>query len=231
MTATPEPIENIAGSLIRDWVQKAGLLGMVRDSRDLLDGRVKRWVNAGCPSPAPNAVKLRVVRHHVLAHQTPVFIETGTYMGAMSDFVARTGVECHTIEIDRAIYQRAAKVLARYSNVTLHLGDSVAVLPRLLEKLTRPATFWLDGHYSGSFTGRGAEDTPISLELDAILSHKVASHVVLIDDARLFDGSNGYPPMSEVLGYFEAHPTHRAEVSTDIIRIVPLSPARSIGPA
>ena len=95
------------------------------------------------------------------------------------------------------------------------------VLPLLLAKLDRSATFWLDGHYSGTFTGRGALDTPVSAELDAILSHPVPGHVVLIDDARLFDGTDGYPPMSSVLAHFEAHPRYRAEVSTDIIRIVP----------
>lgn len=221
MTLSTEPTESITSSGLRDWVQSSGLLGLVRTGRDLLGRRVGRWVEAGCSSPAPNAVKMRVVRHHVAAYKTPVFIETGTYMGSMSDFIARTGVECHTVEIDAAIYSRATRVLARYPNVSLHLGDSAVVLPKLLATLTRPATFWLDGHYSGTFTGRGALDTPISAELDDILAHPVTGHVVLIDDARLFDGTDGYPPLSEVLAHFETHPAYRAEVSTDIIRIVP----------
>lgn len=212
---------DIETSALRDWVQQSGLLPLVRDARDRLQRRVGNWVDMGCPSPAPNAVKFRVVRHHVTAFRTPVFIETGTYLGSMTDFIARTGVQCHTIEIVPAIHERARQILARHRNVTLHLGDSGVVLPALLRKLDRPATFWLDGHYSGSFTGRSDLDSPVSAEVDAILSHHVPGHVILIDDAREFTGQGGYPRLSELLAHFEGHPTYRADVSTDIIRILP----------
>ncbi len=211
----------IERSAFRDWVQRSGLLPLVRDARDNLQRRVANWVNSGCPSPAPNAVKFRVVRHHVRAYRTPVFIETGTYLGSMTDFIARTGVECHTIEIVPAIHERARHILARHRNVTLHLGDSGILLPYLLQKLDRPATFWLDGHYSGTFTGRSDVDSPVSAEVDAILSHQVHGHVILIDDAREFTGQGGYPQLSQLLAHFEHHPAYRAEVSTDIIRIIP----------
>lgn len=212
---------NIETSAVRDWVQRSGLLPLVRDTRDSLQRRVSNWVDAGCPSPAPNAVKFRVVRHHVTAYKTPVFIETGTYLGSMTDFIARSGVECHTIEIVPAIHERARQILGRHQNVTLHLGDSGVVLPALLRTLDRPATFWLDGHYSGSFTGRSEVDSPVSAEVDAILSHHVTGHVILIDDAREFTGRSGYPPLSQLMAHFEQHPAYRAEVSTDIIRILP----------
>jgi hypothetical protein len=142
-------------------------------------------------------------------------------MGSMMDFIARTGVECHSIEIVPDIHARAAAVLSRYKNVILHLGDSGDVIPRLLQTLESPATFWLDGHYSGSFTGRGTLDSPISDELYAIISHPIKKHVILIDDARMFNGQDGYPPLSTVLTHFEENRDYKAEVSTDIIRILP----------
>lgn len=206
---------------LRDRVQKAGLLTMVRNVRGAFRRDVGQWVKKGCPSPAPNMVKMAVVRHHVTAHQTPVFIETGTYLGSMVEHIAATGVECHTIEIDNAIYARARSILARHSNIKVILGDSTVELPRLLAALDRPATFWLDGHYSGDFTGRAELDTPVSAELDHILNHPVKGHVILIDDARDFTGRDGYPTLSSLLAHFDEHPDYFAQVSADIIRILP----------
>jgi hypothetical protein len=205
----------------RDVVQKLGLLTTVRNARGALRRDVGNWVKAGCPSPAPNIVKMSVVAHHVVAHKTPVFIETGTYLGSMVEYVAATGVQCHSIEIDPVIYARAQKILARHGNITLHLGDSAVALPAILATLTQPATFWLDGHYSGSFTGRAAVDTPVSAELDHILNHPIKGHVILIDDARDFTGTDGYPRLSSLLSHFDDNPDYRAEVSADIIRITP----------
>jgi hypothetical protein len=206
---------------IRDRVQKAGMLTLVRNIRGILRRDVANWVKRGCPSPAPNIVKMSVVRHYVMQYRTPVFIETGTYLGSMVEYVAKTGAECHSIEIDAAIHARACEILARHRNIRLILGDSGEKLPELLAQLSRPATFWLDGHYSGSFTGRAALDTPVSAELDHILAHPVKEHVILIDDARDFNGENGYPRLSALLAHFDKHPDYFAWVSADIIRIEP----------
>jgi hypothetical protein len=218
-----EPVQTLHFP-IRDMVQQAGLLTAVHNLRGLFRRDVSRWVPQGCPSPAPNIVKMAVVRHYVVAHQTPVFIETGTYLGSMVEHIAVTGVECHTIEIDPGIYSRAKKILRRHRNIDLIRGDSGIALPALLEKLDRPATFWLDGHYSGGFTGKGASDTPVSAELDHILAHPVKRHVILIDDARDFTGADGYPTLSSLLANFDGHPHYKAEVSADIIRITPRFP-------
>jgi hypothetical protein len=206
---------------LRDWVQKIGMLTPIRNLRGAFRRDVPSWVARGCPSPAPNIVKMSVVRHHVTAFGTKVFVETGTYLGSMVEYVATTGVQCHTIEIDPVIYERAQKIVGRHSNINLILGDSGVALPELLKSLTEPATFWLDGHYSGSFTGRSELDTPVSAELDHILEHPIKKHVILIDDARDFTGVDGYPKLSSLLAHFDDHPNYRAEVSADIIRITP----------
>lgn len=208
-------------SPLRDAVQKAGLLTATRNVRAMVRRDIGNWVAEGCPSPAPNVVKMAVVKHHVTAYRHRVFVETGTFLGSMVEHIAATGAQCHTIEIDEVIYRRAQEILARYSNIDLILGDSGVELPRVLSTLNEPATFWLDGHYSGSFTGKGDLDTPVSAELDHIMKHPIKKHVVLIDDARDFTGEEGYPRLSSLLAFFEDHPHYRAAVSADIIRITP----------
>jgi len=206
---------------VRKQAEIAGLLPIVQKVRARVRQDVGRWVNAGCPSPAPEIVKKSIVRHYLESSGAGVFIETGTFLGTMIEYIARTGVECHTIEIDAALHERARKLLDHRRNVNLILGDSGTEMPKLLKKVDRPALFWLDGHYSGGFTGRGTLDTPISAELEAILAHPVKRHVILIDDARCFNGNAGYPKLSALLAQFDEHPLYRAWVSADIIRIEP----------
>lgn len=101
----------------------------------------------------------------------------------------------------------------------LLLGDSGIVLQEVLLALNRTALFWLDAHYSGGSTARGSVDTPIVQELDTILSLSPNS-VVLIDDARLFDGSNSYPTLTELSQYVRDKAPHwNFTVQHDIIRL------------
>jgi hypothetical protein len=59
--------------------------------------------------------------------------------------------------------------------------------------------FWLDGHYSGGVTGIGSLETPIIKELQTIFNHPLSKkHVILIDDARLFNGTRDYPKIEEL---------------------------------
>ncbi|MBI2810892.1 MAG: hypothetical protein HYX67_08705, partial [Candidatus Melainabacteria bacterium] len=48
-----------------------------------------------------------------------------------------------------------------------------------------PATFWLDGHYSGPGTAMGNSNTPLLEELKHIAQHPIKTHTLLIDDIRL----------------------------------------------
>ena len=91
----------------------------------------------------------------------------------------------------------------------------------MLTKLSAPALFWLDGHYSGGATARAELDTPVIAELRAILGHPVKGHVLLIDDAREFVGANGYPTLAAVEEMIRAaDPGASYDVRDDIIRVV-----------
>ena len=103
--------------------------------------------------------------------------------------------------------------------ITLLQGDSGVRLQEVLDGLTEPALFWLDAHYSGPITARGAVDSPIVRELDAIRGHRVNGHVVLIDDMRDFQGRDGYPTVDELVRWIRSvDPVSIVEVRDDILR-------------
>ena len=215
------PPHSTLQSLLRERARALGVLPILQRVRASVRRDIPRWIAGGCQSPAPEVVKKSIIRHYVTSYRTPVFIETGTFLGNMVQSIADTCVQCHSIEIDEALHARAQELLSNRPNIRLILGDSARELPKLIAQLNTPATFWLDGHYSGQGTGRGEIDTPVSAELEAILDHPVKTHVILIDDARCFDGESDYPKLYELLARFDGHPDYVASVSADIIRIVP----------
>jgi hypothetical protein len=124
----------------------------------------------------------------------------------------------HPIELDPALHERARTVFAGIGGIELLLGDSGALIRQVLERLDEPALFWLDAHYPGAGTGRGAEDSPILHELAAILGHKVREHIVIIDDARDFTGSGGYPTIRDLARFVESR-GYWIRIRDDLIRI------------
>ena len=107
-----------------------------------------------------------------------------------------------------------------FSHVEILHGDSGVVLPELLRRISEPALFWLDAHYSTGETVRGELDTPIEQELKAILNHSVRNHVILIDDARNFIGTNDYPTAEKIEQVALSH-DYLFEMKNDNFRIYP----------
>jgi len=153
------------------------------------------------------------------------FVETGTYLGDTLDYIAESGVQCTSIELSQELYEAACDRFNWRKNVRLMQGDSAQKLPELLEKIDKPILFWLDGHYSAGVTACAGAHTPVSIELKAILSHPIKRHVILIDDARCFEGRNDYPHLDDLLRIVREEGNYDAEVSTDIIRLVPRTAA------
>jgi len=180
-----------------------------------------RWILAGRSGPPPSVVKQVIVRAYGRAHGLRVLVETGTYMGDMVHAVRRDFDAIYSIELSPLHHAYARKRLAGSPNVHLLLGDSGEVLGKVLDGVSRPCLFWLDSHYSGGATARANVETPIVRELEAIAKHAVKSHVILIDDARDFDGRDDYPDL-EALRALAARlfPGSAMDVETDIIRIV-----------
>ncbi|MEQ1798591.1 MAG: hypothetical protein ABL872_11615 [Lacibacter sp.] len=161
---------------------------------------------------------------------TEVFIETGTYMGDTVEYLKHDFAKLFSIELNEDLASKAAKRFSNEPKVKIVQGDSAQQLAAILSDITTPVAFWLDGHYSSEFqlgddyivTGKGEKDTPVMEELMQISQHPVKKHVILIDDARLFNGQNDYPTKQQVSDFVKQKlPSHTFSIKRDIIRILP----------
>ena len=178
------------------------------------------WKLKDHPVPPPSQFKQSCVLKYRKAHNLSVLVETGTYLGEMITATYSEFADIFSIELNDDLYQRACALFANFPKVHLMHGDSASVLRVLLQQITQPCLFWLDAHNIGTGTARGIQETPILLELECILSHPVKSHVILVDDARLFDGNNGYPAFVTLRQFVEERrPDYSVTVADDIIRI------------
>ncbi|MEA2235596.1 MAG: hypothetical protein QOC81_320 [Thermoanaerobaculia bacterium] len=170
----------------------------------------------------PHAVKRRVVRDYASRYGARTLVETGTYLGDMIAAMARSFETLHSIELSEEFYAKARARFARRPHIHLHHGDSASELPGIVAGLSGRALFWLDAHYSGGATARGTIDTPIAQELREIFRRNAPGHVLLVDDARSFNGTADYPTIDgvrEIVASLDPH--YSVEVVDDIIRITP----------
>jgi hypothetical protein len=151
-------------------------------------GEYKTWLNAGKPLPPPHIVKQEILKYYAEKFKPHILIETGTFMGEMIDACAKLFDQIYSVELSTELSLEAAKRFAEQSHISIIQGDSVEILPEILLNINEPCLFWLDGHYSGGFTAKGNKETPILQEVISILNHHIDRHIILIDDARCFNG-------------------------------------------
>lgn len=113
-----------------------------------------------------------------------VAIETGTFEGEGTFFLARRFPRVITIEILQE-YIDEVKSKSPYSNIEYVFGDSRTALPNILANLNESAIFWLDAHNTFQYFGSTEDDCPLLEELDAIFNHGI-QHFIIIDDLNSF---------------------------------------------
>jgi len=149
-----------------------------------------------------------------------IFVETGTHRGNMINAMKNKFEKIYSIELGNDLYKMAKKRFEKYHHIKLLKGDSGIVLPNLLNEINEPAIFWLDAHYSQGETARGEIDTPIENELESVLNHKIKNHVIMIDDARCFNGKDGYPT-TEAIRNMATEYGYLFEMKDDSFRLYP----------
>jgi hypothetical protein len=182
---------------------------------------VAEWESKGRPAPPPHIIKQRIVKDCGTRYSCSVLVETGTYKGEMVEAQKSNYKKVFSIELGTDLYEQAKRRFKNDANVTLLQGDSGKVLAKVIDQINEPAVFWLDGHYSGGVTAKGQKDCPIYEELNCIFAKRGLNHVLLIDDARLFVGTNDYPSIKELTAYIQAfNPSYTVEVKDDVIHAI-----------
>jgi hypothetical protein len=177
-------------------------------------GEYASWKLRAVPGAgAPHLVKQRTIAEFARKFNLRVLVETGVNFAHMLYVNQNRFREIYSIELDGRRAESARRKFAKRANIHVLQGDSGKVLPQLLPALKEPCLFWLDAHdYDIS--------SPVKQELDAIYSHAVRGHVLLIDDARWFDGRTDYPTMDQLREKTgREYPGSVVDVKDDIIRI------------
>ena len=116
-------------------------------------------------------------------------VETGTFLGATTEFMSQAGLPVFTIEAHPRNYGFARARFWRKRNVKLLYGDSRTGLHKLFHRVLHPLSeltifFYLDAHWN--------DDLPLAEEIDIIFSHCPMA-VVVIDDFEVpFDAGYGF---------------------------------------
>jgi hypothetical protein len=148
----------------------------------------RRGINLGGPF---NGQRARQDLFHSLVEKfTPVaIIETGTYLGTTTEYLAATGLPIFSVESHPRCYGFAKMRLWRRRNVHLVRGDSRAVLRMWFDGPLRWARsqslfVYLDAHWN--------YDLPLAEELDAVFA-ACPNAIAMIDDFQVpFDDGYGY---------------------------------------
>jgi hypothetical protein len=162
--------------------------------------------------------KQKLILEYLDKFSIDCFIETGTMEGHMVKAAKPHVKKVYSIELDDFRFNvcRFRFLLCRH--VTVFKGDSAEVLSDLLGRVSGPALFWLDAHFSCDDAIRPEIETPIMQELSSIKNHQVKSHIILIDDVRSF-GQGDYPSIETVIEFIKSiNSRYHIRIEDDILR-------------
>ncbi len=167
--------------------------------------------------------KVKLLLDYAKKFDCKIFVETGTYRGdtiySCKDFFD----ELFSIELSHKLFVDCKNRFLNYNKVHVFEGNSSIIFPKIVKEKSQSILFWLDAHYSGGETARGEQDSPIIKELNFILKN-VPKFCILIDDARCFNGKNGYPTIGFLKKMINNNQNSKnyileLQVKNDIIRI------------
>ncbi|MGI9345801.1 MAG: hypothetical protein ACR2PW_06020 [Gammaproteobacteria bacterium] len=147
--------------------------------------QMKSWRKRLYLEQAPQFIKQNVLLKYAVPQAQ--WVETGTYFGTTTQFLAERFDFVYSIEPGKELFDRARRLFSG-RNIELLNGTSEEMLPQLLPKLKGNINFWLDGHYSAGVTFQGPQDCPVEDELSNIDKNlnKFNDISIFIDDIHCF---------------------------------------------
>jgi len=118
-----------------------------------------------------------------------ILIETGSEKGGGIQSALNAGFESiYSVEIDPKFNNECKERFKDNTNVNLYLGDSIQVLPEILNSINSDFILWLDAHWSGSeYMGEQMHDfLPKELLLLRDYKEKLKNSVIMIDDMNFY---------------------------------------------
>lgn len=134
-------------------------------------------------------IRMAIFQSLIAKIKPRALIETGTYRGTTTEFMAQTGLPIFTVETHPRNYGFSRARLFRHRNVSVRRGDSRQFIRELfrgpLRDFADQTVFaYLDAHWD--------QDLPLAEEIDLIFEHCPAA-VVMIDDFQVpFDTGYRY---------------------------------------
>lgn len=165
------------------------------------------WFKRDFSQQATFYVKKKVLKRN---SNGKYWIETGTYYGSMTRYLAEISDYVHTIEPSTNLFLKAKKRSKYFNNIVFHNGSSEEKLRGVILDIstkTNEINFWLDGHYSYGETFLGEKQTPIIYELKVIseLNGLFPSISIFVDDVRSFvnnfDMYSDYPDLDYLVNW------------------------------
>lgn len=159
-----------------------------------------------------------------------VFFETGTFRGDTVEMARRHFKECHSAELSPELHAQAVARFQGVPGVTIHLGESPALLARFRGRFASdPIFLWLDAHWCSAEAAAGINSqSPLLGEIEAV-GRLHPDSVLMIDDARLYLCPPGgphtvsdWPDFHEItLALLRLSGSHRIAVFNDVIIFYP----------
>ena len=114
---------------------------------------------------------------------TTIFVETGTFRGDGVNKALTLGYdEIYSIELDKKRYKPLAQKFEDDDEVTLIHGNSEKEFPKLMDKINKRCTIFLDAHYCGDDGEKADKWSPIREELNYLKTHPIKNHTIIIGD-------------------------------------------------
>lgn len=183
---------------------------------------LRKWKDSEKLGIPPHIIKQKTLLKYAGRYNLKILVETGTYYGDMIEAMQNVFDKIYSIELNRELFEYTKKRFKHQKHIYLIHGDSGRELQNIMNKINKPALFWLDGHYSGGTTARGEKDSPIWEELNCILNTQGLNHVIIIDDANLFGTDSTYSTIGEVKKFvYSKRDNIQISVHENSVRIVP----------